>query len=129
MMANHGHFYWNELMTNNVEKAKAFYHDTLGWEFQPMPMESGGTYWLVPGEPNPVCGMFEMSGDGFEGMSDHWIAYISVDDIDKRVEKARDGGATIVREPWDIPNIGRIAMLQEPGGAAIGWMTVAATDD
>jgi predicted enzyme related to lactoylglutathione lyase len=127
-MINHGHFYWNELMTSNVEQAKAFYHDTLGWEFQPMPMEPGGTYWLVPGEPNPICGMFEMSGEQFDGMSDHWLSYIAVDDVDQRVEKARSSGATIAREPWDIPGIGRIAMIQEPGGATIGWMTPAQDD-
>ena len=124
-MTKHGQFCWNELMTNNVEQAKAFYHDTLGWEYQPMPMEPDGTYWLVSGDPQPICGMFEMSGDQFEPKSDQWVAYIAVDDIDKRVEKARKRGATIVREPWDIPNIGRIAMIQEPGGATIGWMTAA----
>ncbi|MGI9365606.1 MAG: VOC family protein, partial [Rhizobiaceae bacterium] len=59
-MANHGHFYWNELMTNDIEQAKAFYHEALGWEFQPMQMENGATYWLVPGDPMPVCGIFSM---------------------------------------------------------------------
>jgi len=122
-MAEHGRFYWNELMTNNVEQARAFYHDTMGWEFEPMPMESGETYWLVPGEPMPVCGMYQMTGDEHQGMSDQWLAYITVDDIDARVELAKEAGATVMQGPFDVPEIGRIAMLREPGGAMIGWMT------
>ncbi len=127
-MADHGHFYWNELMTNDLEQAKAFYHDVLGWEFEAMPMQPEGTYWLVPGEPNPVCGMYEMTGTDFEGMSDHWLAYITVDDIDARVKLAKEAGATIMQGPFDVPEIGRIAMLREPGGAMIGWMTPAQSD-
>jgi predicted enzyme related to lactoylglutathione lyase len=30
-----------------------------------------------------------------------------------------------MRAPFDVPGVGRIAMLQEPGGAGIGWMTPA----
>ena len=85
-------------------------------------MESGGTYWLVPGEPTPTCGMYQIADDDFDASGDHWLAYITVDDIDKRVELARQGGATIVREPFEVPGIGRIATLREPGGALIGWM-------
>ena len=39
-MADHGTFYWNELMTRDAEKAKAFCGATLGWTFDAMP--SGG---------------------------------------------------------------------------------------
>lgn len=122
-MDMHGRFYWNELVTRDVEQAKAFYHDTLGWEFEAMPMESGGTYWLVPGDPMPICGMFEMSGIEYDAAGDHWVAYIAVDDIDARIDLAKKGGATLAQEPFDVPGIGRIAMVREPGGALIGWMT------
>ena len=122
-MDMHGRFYWNELMTNDVEQAKAFYHESLGWEFEGMPMEQGGTYWIVPGAPMPICGMFEMQGTDFEGMSDHWLAYIAVDDVDKRVELAKAAGGTLLRDIFDVPEVGRIAMVREPGGATIGWMT------
>ena len=40
-MADHGTFYWNELMTRDPEKAKAFYAATLGWTFDAMPMAEG----------------------------------------------------------------------------------------
>ena len=31
-MTAHGTFFWNELMTWSVDKAKAFYQETLGWQ-------------------------------------------------------------------------------------------------
>ena len=124
-MTLHGRFYWNELITRDVEQAKDFYHDTMGWEYEPMPMESGGIYWLVPGDPTLTCDMYQMADDDFDSAGDHWLSYISVDDIEKRVELVRSGGATLTRDPWDVPGVGRIATLREPGGALIGWMTPA----
>ena len=41
MTTTHGKFYWNELMTRDVERAKKFYADTLGWSFDGMPMPGG----------------------------------------------------------------------------------------
>ena len=124
-MTSHGHFHWNELMTNNVEQARSFYHDTLGWEFDSVDMGPGGIYWLAMDGETPIGGMFEMTGENFEGMTDQWIPYIAVDDIDKRAADAKKQGATIIMEPTDIPNTGRIATMKEPGGAMVGWMQPA----
>ena len=33
--------------------------------------------------------------------------------------------AKVMKPAFDVPNIGRIVILQEPGGAGIGWMTPA----
>ena len=46
-----------------------------------------------------------------------------VDDVDARVAKAVKAGAKLMRPIFDVPNVGRIAILTEPGGAGIGWMT------
>ena len=45
--ASHGTFCWNELMTRDVDRAKRFYRDTIGWSFEPMEMPGGGTYWCA----------------------------------------------------------------------------------
>ena len=44
-------------------------------------------------------------------------------DIDARIAKAVKAGAQVMKPAFDIPGVGRIAILLEPGGAAIGWMT------
>jgi hypothetical protein len=51
------------------------------------------------------------------------MPYLAVDDTDSRADKAVAAGATLMRPLFDIPGIGRIAILKEPGGAAIGWIT------
>lgn len=124
-MAPHGTFYWNELMTRDVEAARTFYADALGWQFDAMPMGEEGTYWVVMVDGKPAGGMMQMAGPAFEGVPDHWMAYIAVDDIDKRLAAAKAAGASAIREPFDVPGVGRIAIVREPGGAAIGWMTAA----
>ena len=123
-MTTHGHFHWNELMTRDVEKAKKFYADTLGWSFEAMPMPDG-TYWIATIDGEPVAGIFDINSAEYQGVNEMWMPYIAVDDIDARVRQAAQAGAKVMKEPFDVPGVGRIAMLTEPGGAGIGWMTPA----
>ncbi|MHA1189626.1 MAG: VOC family protein [Alphaproteobacteria bacterium] len=125
-MTPHGHFHWNELMTGDVEAAKTFYADSIGWTFQAMPMEpDGGTYWLAMDGETPVAGLFDKSGMPFAGTPEAGTPYLSVDNIDKRAAAAVSAGATILQGPFDVPGVGRIALLKQPGGAMVGWMTPA----
>ncbi|WP_026379321.1 VOC family protein [Afifella pfennigii] len=124
-MAEHGTFYWNELMAHDIDGAKKFYADTLGWSFDAMPMADGLTYWVAMMGGRPVGGMFDVKAAGMGQSPEGWMPYIAVDDIDARCAKAKAAGASILREPFDVPGVGRIAILQEPGGAVIGWMTAA----
>jgi predicted enzyme related to lactoylglutathione lyase len=123
-MWSHGSFYWNELLSRDVERDKKFYADTLGWAFDGMPMEQG-TYWVAKVGEKMVGGIFDISTPQFEGAPVGWLAYIAVDDVDARTAKATAAGATLMRPIFDVPGIGRIAMLREPGGAGIGWITPA----
>jgi len=75
MQWSHGVFCWNELMSWDVERAKRFYADAIGWTFEPMDVPAGGA---------------------------------------------------AMRTPFDIPDVGRIAIINVPGGAGIGRMTPAA---
>lgn len=123
-MTAHGTFHWNELMTRDAAKAKDFYGKTLGWTFDDMPMP-GMTYTLIKAGDAMAGGMMEMSGAEFEGVPDHWMSYIAVDDVDKRVAALKDAGGNVMREPFDVPEVGRIAIVADPGGAMQGWMTPA----
>lgn len=119
---SHGTFCWNELMTHDVEAAKKFYQDVVGWSFEPMPIP-GNTYWVAKKDDKRVGGMFPMSGPDFRNVPEHWVSYIAVDDVDARVGKAQAAGASVMRAPFDIPNVGRIAILRDQGGAVIALMT------
>ena len=125
-MAEHGSFYWNELMTRDVKKAKDFYKKTLGWTYDDMPMgDMYGTYTIIKSGDKMVGGMFKMDGPMFEGQPECWFAYIAVDDLDKRLKKVKEAGGKVLREPWDVPGVGRIAIVADSGGAAQGWMVPA----
>jgi hypothetical protein len=124
-MTSHGHFHWNELTTRDAERAKRFYQDTIGWSFEGMPMPQGGTYWVASIGGTPVAGLFPTDGPGCEAIPEGWLPYLAVDDVDARVQKALAAGAKLMRPIFDVPNVGRIALLTEPGGAGIGWMTPA----
>jgi predicted enzyme related to lactoylglutathione lyase len=117
-MAAHGTFGWRELMTNDVAKAKAFYGATLGWTFDDMPMPSGAVYTIAHSGAAMVAGMMDMTG-----VPPHWFNYIEVDDVDHRVALVVENGGQVLRGPFNIPNVGRIAILSDATGAAIGLMT------
>jgi uncharacterized protein len=121
-MWSHGSFYWNELMTWDVEQAKRFYGASIGWTFEAMPM-ANGTYWLAKMDEKAVAGIFPLSRPEFEGVPEGWMSYLAVDDVDARIETAKAAGAKVMREPFEVPDVGRIAILKEPGGAGIGWIT------
>ncbi len=125
-MPGHGSFHWNELMTHDVEKAKTFYGDCLDWTFEGMPMPDG-TYWIIHSGEAFVGGMMEMSESrGFpDDAPTHWMSYIEVDDIDARLKKVADAGGEIMRPAFDVPGVGRIALLRDAVGAMIGWITPA----
>jgi predicted enzyme related to lactoylglutathione lyase len=127
MRGSHGTFYWNELMTRDVEGAKKFYAGTLGWSYDAMPMPGGGgTYWVAKMGDEPVGGILDISAPEFGPVPESWMAYIAVDDVDARVAKAVKAGAKLMKPAFDVPGVGRIAILMQPGGAGIGWMTPAA---
>ena len=119
----HGHFHWNELRTRDAERARKFYQDTIGWKFERTSTPDGRDYWLAFDGEKCVAGLFPLVGSQFDGVPESWMSFLAVDDVDVRVAKAVRSGAKLVMPIFDVPNVGRIAMLMEPSGAGIGWMT------
>ncbi|MCW6507943.1 VOC family protein [Lichenifustis flavocetrariae] len=122
-MDAHGRVIWSELNTRDPETAKTFYAKALGWRVEDMPMEGGYTYGIIMNGGERVGGMFSLNAPQFEGVPDHWLTYIGVDDVDHRMTLAVESGGTIVRAPWTITGVGRIGLLRAPGGAFMAWMT------
>jgi uncharacterized protein len=109
----HGHFHWNELRTRDAERAKRFYATTVGWTFEATSTPDGHTYWLAMQDGRPVAGLFTLTSPEFDGVPESWMSFLAVDDVDERVAKALQAGAKLVMPVFDVPDVGRIAMLRE----------------
>lgn len=118
----HGTIIWNELNTHDVDTAKAFYGKLMGWTFEEMEMEEG-EYWVIRKGEIEVGGLFPLEGPDFAEVPPHWMTYIAVDDVDESLELARQAGGSVVREPFDVPGVGRIAIVQDAEGTFMGWIT------
>lgn len=121
MRRPHGTFVWRDLLTTDVEKAKAFFTATLGWTYENFQLE-GEPYFLIKSGQTVVGGLGTLGQGLLETDASYWIAFIEVNDIDRRFAVALEHGATTIRAPHDVPGIGRICVLRDPTGAFVGWM-------
>ncbi len=117
----HGKFSWCELMTTDVEAAKQFYADLLGWQMNDMPME-GMTYTVLKAGAEEVGGMMAKPPEAAE-TPPHWGCYVTVDDVDAVAKKAEALGAKTIVPPTDIPEVGRFYVFQDPQGAVLSLIT------
>lgn len=110
-----GRFVWRELMTTDVEAAKGFYGELFGWSFKAMDM-GGSTYWVVSAGTNAIGGIMKQPpGVAYPPA---WMSYVSVDDVDATIEKAKAAGGQVPMGPMNAGDVGRFAVIVDPGGAA-----------
>ncbi|MCL4189219.1 MAG: VOC family protein [Rhodobacteraceae bacterium] len=125
MTERHGTVWWSELMTRDVVAARDYYAAVCGWEWATMPM-SDGDYHVASRGGRMIAGMMDITAmPGMEGVPPHWFTYLAVDDVDAAVARTRALGGSVHREPWDVPGVGRIAIVADPAGASVGLMTPA----
>jgi len=117
----HGAFSWSELMTTDIEAAKAFYAKLFGWTLEDMTME-GMSYTVIKAGDKEVGGMMATPPEA-EGSPPMWGTYVTVDDVDGIAQSALELGATVVVEPRDIPDVGRFCVIRDPQGAFLSAIT------
>ena len=81
------------------------------------------TYWVAKLAGKPVAGLMDMRGIVPDADPPHWLGYIEVDNIDRCVAAIEANGGRIVRQPFDVPNVGRIAIGADSTGAFLAWIT------
>lgn len=101
-------FMFFDLRTTDAATSRAFYGDLFGWTSidAPVPMFTDGTA--------PWAGLTELSPD--DPRTPQWIPYVAVPDLTAATTRARDLGATILRERVEIPQ-GAMAVITDPTGA------------
>lgn len=118
-----GSLSWNELATPDLDAAKSFYADLLGWTIKTADVGGGFEYTTVfLDDDHSNGGMMEIGSAFPPGTPAHWSAYFTVEDVDATVAKAQELGGSVVVEPMDMA-VGRMATIADPHG---GTFTVFA---
>jgi uncharacterized protein len=114
---------WNELITDNPDLALTFYEAVVGLTHSTMEMAPGQHYRLLKAGGTEVGGCMEPP---MPGVPNHWQVYFAVDDADATATKAGAEGGQVLAEPFDIPSVGRSAVLSDPQGAVFSVLKPAA---
>lgn len=125
--SKHGTFSWCELLTTDVEGAKKFYAELLGWTLEPVTHDCEDSdeafeYNLVKVDGTEIGGIMAVPAQA-QGMPPTWGTYVTVDDVDASAVKVQDLGGKVIVPLTDIPGVGRFCVIQDPQGAALTLIT------
>jgi uncharacterized protein len=109
-----GTFSWAELVTSDAGAAKAFYTAILGWDYDDQPVGDDQVYAMATRDGKHVAALYTD-----DSQPPHWNCYVTVASVDESVAKAKTAGGTELHEPFDVMDVGRMAFVADPGGAAI----------
>ena len=114
-----GDFSWCELLTYDVDSAKKFYTELLGWTMDDQSMgEGAGSYTILKVDGQPVGGIMKMPPQVPAGTPPHWGAYVTVDDVDAVAARVEQLGGKILVPPSNSPDA-RFCVFQDPQGAIL----------
>lgn len=107
---------WVDISVDDVDRARAFYRELFGWTVEPGPPEAGGyTMCLLDGRAVAAIGP-KMDPTA----STAWTTYLAVDDADATAARIVEAGGTVPLPPFDVLDVGRLALAIDPGGALVG---------
>lgn len=116
-----GAFSWCELTTPEPGRAAEFYGSLFGWTVQANDMGGMGVYHVASVGERQIAGIAAPPPNA-PPMPPAWGVYVTVADCDATVAKAQSLGATLCAGPFDVPTVGRMAVLQDPQGAVFNVM-------
>jgi uncharacterized protein len=118
---------WIELACRDDEAAKAFYGAVLGWsgETHPFGGTSGYIEFTPAGGTRPVAGMVRMNEQWPDDVPPHWMVCFAVADPGAAAARVAELGGAVSVPPFDLPHVGRLAVVQDPDGAVFTVMARA----
>ncbi|MEU6308386.1 VOC family protein, partial [Streptomyces chartreusis] len=108
---------WADAMFSDIEGAKNFYGDVLGWTFGESSSEYGNYTQAYANEKAAAAVVPPMPGQ--EGQS-QWCLYFATSDVDATAARIRENGGEILMEPMAVGDFGSMCLAREPGGAVFG---------
>ncbi|MBZ0303846.1 MAG: VOC family protein [Anaerolineae bacterium] len=113
----HGTFSWADCGSTDPAKSKAFYSALMGWSAEDLPLGDNMFYTMFKQDGLNVAGLGPLM---MEGMPSVWSSYVNVDSADAIAARVKELGGTVLMEPMDVFDSGRMMMLQDPTGAVVG---------
>ena len=110
-----GKFVWHEQVSDDPQQAQSFYTQLFGW----------GTEVFKPGEVDYTMissggQMHGGFGKAMEGAPPpHWLSHVRVENVDETIAKAQGAGGRLAAGPFDMSEVGRMAVFADPQGAYI----------
>ena len=115
-----GTFCWVELSTTDQNGAKEFYTNLLGFGVNDIPIGDGTVYTMLTQkglDAGAIC--TQQPEQAQMGIPPHWLSYVSVTNADDAAKKAGELGGQVVAGPFDVMDVGRMAVMMDPTGAAV----------
>jgi predicted enzyme related to lactoylglutathione lyase len=108
-----GTFSWAELATSDAGAAKSFYSSVFGWEYDDNPIGDGQVYSIANRDGKQVAALFGSD------QPPHWNCYVTVASVDETTARAGELGGSVISEPFDVMDLGRMSVIADPTGAAL----------
>jgi predicted enzyme related to lactoylglutathione lyase len=113
-----GTFCWADLTTTDQDGAKAFYSALFGWEAFDAPVGEGVVYSMMSLGGKQVGAIAPQQEQQREaGVPPLWNSYVNVESADAALARARELGATVHADAFDVMEAGRMGVVQDPQGA------------
>jgi uncharacterized protein len=109
---------WADLLSSDTAAAEHFYSGLFGWAAEAGDEEKYGGYIMFRQDGAEVAGC--MHNDGSQGSPDGWSVYLSTQDTEKTIATAAEHGATVYMPAMEVPDVGVMGMVADPGGSAVG---------
>lgn len=122
-----GKFVWRDLMTDDPAAVKPFYAGLFGWEFVET-KSLGRPYSLVRSGGQFIAGIARGERRLAHESNAQWLSFLSVADVDRAVQATTAAGGKVIVAAFDLPKIGRAAVVTDPQGAPLGLLRSAPGD-
>src|SRR5262249_21108470 len=110
---------WAELARTGQDAAKKFYPALLGWTPTDQPMGPGSVYTIFSLDGRNTGACYTLEPDLMKmGVPPHWLLYVTVTDADQTAAKVAPAGGKLFKEPFDVMELGRMAVIQDPRAGA-----------
>jgi uncharacterized protein len=104
---------WIELSSGDLGAANQFYSQLFGWQAEDQGEQMGHYYIYRQGGQMIAGGMTNPQGN-------YWVTYVCTQNAEAAANAAREAGGQVIVGPMQVMDLGSMAVVTDPAGAALG---------